>query len=174
MQILRFLFGVGRPFLRHEVAYGLADGHGFGFVQKLVLNVAVFQKRGNGSQYRQVVLLIIGRNQDAEKKSCAAIVGRVEHHRGFGSQDGNDDLVEPLNAAVRNRDAAPESRAAEALAGVEGVKGFPVGNAGIFSNKCASSSNARLRLGASTLSAMPSIVRSEATGFIQKEPTEKR
>ena len=67
-----------------------------------------------------------------KKKSCAAIVGRVEHHRGFGSQDGNDDLVETLNAAVRNRDAAPESRAAEALAGVEGVKGFPVGNAGIL------------------------------------------
>lgn len=75
MQILRFLFGVGRPFLRHEVAYGLADGHGFGFVQKLVLNVAVFQKRGNGGQYRQVVLLIIGRNQDAEKSRARRLSG---------------------------------------------------------------------------------------------------
>ena len=52
--------------------------------------------------------------------------------------------------------------------GRESVKGFSVGIPAFFSNKCASSSNARLRLGASTLSAMPSIVRSEATGFIQK------
>lgn len=78
------------------------------------------------------MFFVVGGNQDAEEKPGAAIVGRIEHDGALGAQDGNDDFVEILNAAVRNGNAASESRTAETLTSVESVKGFSVGNTGIF------------------------------------------